>query len=155
VSTIHDAPHTLVVYGGSSRAEAVLRSLAEAAAEEAARVTVISLAIQERASRGCCDTRSVLWNGICRDLAREELSKASLAVADNEVVALDMVAFPAGRGADTVIQEALSREADEIVLVEPRASGLGRLERRRLRRRSPVPVTDYRRGTGRFGRLGH
>jgi hypothetical protein len=33
------------------------------------------------------------------------------------------------------------RGADEIVLADPSHSGLRRRERRRLRRRSPVPVT--------------
>ena len=37
--------------------------------------------------------------------------------------------------------QALARGADEIVLADPRASGLGRLELRRLRRRSPVAVS--------------
>lgn len=47
-----------------------------------------------------------------------------------------------GRGAvDTLTGEALARGADEIVLVDPTSSGLGPLERRRLRRRSPLPVT--------------
>jgi hypothetical protein len=37
-------------------------------------------------------------------------------------------------------REALAREADGIVLADARGSGLGRLERRRLRRNSAVPV---------------
>jgi hypothetical protein len=43
--------------------------------------------------------------------------------------------------ADAVAREALVRGADEIVLVDPTASRLRRPERRRLRRRSPVPVS--------------
>jgi len=42
--------------------------------------------------------------------------------------------------------EALARGADEIVLADPRASGLGRLELRRLRRRSPVAISAGRAG---------
>ena len=50
---------------------------------------------------------------------------------------------PVGRRkADAVAREALTRRADEIVLVDPQTSGLGRLDRRRLRRRSAVPVSD-------------
>jgi hypothetical protein len=37
-------------------------------------------------------------------------------------------------------REALARGADEIVVADPRGSGLGRLERRRLRRVSAVRV---------------
>jgi hypothetical protein len=42
---------------------------------------------------------------------------------------------------DALTAEALTRGADEIVLADPSYSGLRRRERRRLRRRSPVPVS--------------
>ena len=45
-----------------------------------------------------------------------------------------------GKVADSVAREAVARGADEIVLSDPRGSGLGRLELRRLRRSSAVPV---------------
>jgi hypothetical protein len=106
------------------------------------RVTVLSLAPQESESSGCCDRRSVLWNEVCRDLAREDLASASKAVDGDEGVELNVLALP-GRGkADAVAHEALARCADEIVLADPQRIGLGRLERRRLRRRSPVPVSE-------------
>jgi hypothetical protein len=38
------------------------------------------------------------------------------------------------------MRQALARGADEIVLADPRAGGLGWLQRRRLRRLGPVPV---------------
>jgi hypothetical protein len=41
-----------------------------AALENGGRLTVLSLVAQEQESRGCCDTRSVLWNDITRGLAR-------------------------------------------------------------------------------------
>jgi hypothetical protein len=56
-------------------------------------------------------------------------------------VDFDMLVAPSRGAVDTLAGEALARGADEIVLADPRSSGLGRIERRRLRRRSPVPVT--------------
>jgi hypothetical protein len=91
-----------VLYRPTKRADAALQALCEGARTGGSRLTVLVLVAEERASSRCCDTRSVLWNEICRDLARG---------------------------------------ADEIVLADPTASGLGPLERRRLRRRSPVPVS--------------
>ena len=102
---------------------------------------MLALVAEEDTSKGCCDTRSVLWNEICRDVARDDLAKAARAVDREADVDFDMLVVR-GRGAvDTVAGEALARGADEIVLVDPPSSGLGRFERRRLRRRSPVPVT--------------
>lgn len=134
--------HTLVLYGPSARADAALRRVTEALRESGGRLTVLSLAPEESESSGCCDRRSVLWNEVCRNLARDDLASASKAVAGDESVELDVLALPGRRRADAVAREALARRADEIVLADPRTSGLGRLERRRLRRRSPVPVSE-------------
>jgi hypothetical protein len=46
-----------------------------------------------------------------------------------------------GHAVETLGREATARGADEIVLADPRASGLTRFERRRLRSASPVPVS--------------
>jgi hypothetical protein len=98
------------------------------------------LARQESERSGCCDSRSTLWNGICRDLAQGDLSKAQGAVADAESVEFEVLVAPAHDAVAAVAREALARGADEIVVADPRRSGLGRLELRRLRRSSPVPV---------------
>jgi hypothetical protein len=132
--------HTLVLYGASERADGAVAGLARAAGERGDRVTVISLAAQERQSPRCCDTRSVLWNEICRDLAHADLGRAARAAG--AAVECGVLPHRSGAAAEAVLREALAREADEIVLADPRACGLGRLERRRLRRLSPVPVTD-------------
>jgi hypothetical protein len=124
------------VYGPSARADAALRQLAE----RGGRVTAVRLVAQESEAQGCCDTRSVLWNEICRDLAREDLARARLAVEGHEGVQLDVVLFSGRRPDRVVVREALARDADEVLLADPRATPLGRLARRRLRRRSPVPV---------------
>jgi hypothetical protein len=103
-------------------------------------VTAVRLVAQEPEVQGCCDTRSVLWNEICRDLAREDLSRARLAVEGHEGVQLEFVLFSGRRPEQVVVREAVAREADEVLLADPRVTPLGRLARRRLRRTSPVPV---------------
>lgn len=133
--------HTLVLYRPSPRADDGLRSLCEAAREHGDRVTVLTLAAEERVSSGCCDTRSVLWNRICRDLAHEHLERAAQVVGSHSDVDFGVIAAPAGRAVDTLACEVSARGADAIVLVDPRASGLTRFERRRLRRSSAVPVS--------------
>jgi hypothetical protein len=130
--------HRLVVYGPSERADAALRQLARAAVDRGDRVTVLALTAREPEDRRCCDTRSVLWNEISADLAREDLARAARAAG--APVECRVLSFPGRGAADAVAREALARGADEIVLADPRAGGLGRLARRRLRRLSPVPV---------------
>ena len=132
--------HTIVVYRPSSRADDALRGLCLAAREHGGRITVLCLAAEEPVSSGCCDTRSVLWNEICRDHAREDLARARLAVEGHAGVDLDVVLFSGRRPDQIVVREALARDADEVVLADPRSTPLGALARRRLRRTSPVPV---------------
>jgi hypothetical protein len=132
--------HTLVLYRSSDRADTALRSLCERARDGASRVTVVALARQEDPRNGCCDTRSVLWNEVCRDLANEDLSRASRAVGNQPHVEFQVLAAPDRKVADAIAREALTRGADEIVLADRRRSGLGGLERRRLRRRSAIPI---------------
>ncbi len=134
--------HTLVLYRSSDRADTALRSLCERARAGASRVTVLALARQEAPRNGCCDTRSVLWNEVCRELASEHLSRASRAVGGQAGVEFDVLTAPDRKVVDAIAREALTRGADEIVLADPRGSGLGGRERRRLRRRSPVPGSD-------------
>jgi hypothetical protein len=133
--------HTLVVYGASPRADAALRALAETAVADGGRLTVLSLVVQEPEANGCCDTRSVMWNGVLREIAREHLARARLAVEDHPAVELHAVAFSGRRAADVVIREAVARGADAIALADARAVRIGVLQRRRLRRKSPVPVS--------------
>jgi len=133
--------HTLVLYRASKRADAGLRSVCRRARDQASRVTIVVLARQEPTENGCCDIRSVLWNDVCRDLANEDLSKASRAVGNQAGVEFEVLAALDRKVVDAVAHAAVARGADEIVLADPRGSGLGRLERRRLRRRSVVPIS--------------
>lgn len=134
--------HTLVVYGASSRADATLRVLTEAASEHGGRLTVVALVGQESESNACCDTRSVLWNDVVRGLAAKDLGRARRAVGHDAGVDFDVLTFSGRRAAEAVIQEAVTRNADAIVLADSRAIPIGALERRRLRRSSPVPVIE-------------
>ena len=133
--------HTLVLYRSSDRADSALQAVCQHARERASRVTVVVLARQEDPRSGCCDTRSVLWNQVCRDLANEDLARASRAVENQAGVHFVVLEAPDRKVVDAIAQEAFTRGADEIVLADPRASGLGRLEQRRLRRRRAVPIS--------------
>ena len=75
-----------------------------------------------------------------RSRAQDELARAYMAVDGDDDVELDVLLCASSHPADALAAEALSRGADEIVLADPSRSGLRRRERRRLRRRSPVPV---------------
>jgi hypothetical protein len=132
--------HTLVLYRASERADELLRSVCMAARERGSRVTVLALALHERPSR-CCNTRSVYWNEVCRELARDDLARAAQAVDGHAAVDFDLLVAPGHHLVSTLTREAVARGADEIVLADPPRSRLSRLERRRLRRRSPVPVS--------------
>jgi hypothetical protein len=138
--------HTLVIYRSSDRADSGLRSVCRRARHDASRVTVVALARQEAPRNGCCDTRSVLWNRVCRELATDDLSRAAREVGNQTGVEFEVLAAPDRKLVDAIAREALARGADEIVLADPRASGLGGLERRRLRRRSAIPVSSSERG---------
>ena len=117
--------HTLVLYGHSDRAEESLRSTARLAREHGDRLTVLTLAqLEPLVMPVKCDTSRGLWNQILRELAQDELARAYMAVDGDDDVELDVLLCTDFHPADAIAAEALRRR-----------------ERRRLRRRSPVPVT--------------
>lgn len=130
------AEHALVLYRAGAGADAALQSLRQ----RVARLTVVVLAREESQRNGCCDTRSVLWNRICRELAHEDLAHAADALDDHDGVEFRVLVAPASDPVGAIEHEAVRCGAGEIVLADPRASGLGRLERRRLRRESGPAV---------------
>jgi hypothetical protein len=134
--------HTLAVYGPTRRGDATLREVARVARERGARLTIVSLIHQESGMARCRGLQSGLWNQICRELGQDDLLRAFMAIDGDERVDLDVVIHTGRHAADAVVDDACTRGADEIILVDPHASGLGLLERRRLRRRSPVPVIE-------------
>ena len=116
-----------------------MRDLADTALQRGGRLSVVKLVAQEAEQRGCCDTRSVLWNEISRDLGREALARAALAVDGHPDVELAILCCSGRSEVDAVVREAETRNADELLLA---GAPLGRLARRRLRRISPVPVRE-------------
>ena len=134
--------HTLAVYGPSRRGDATLRKVARVARERGARLTIVSVVHQESGTARCRGLQSALWNEICRELAQDDLMRAFMAVDGDERIELDVVIHTGRHAADAVVADARTRGADEIILVDPHTSGLGMLERDRLRRRSPVPVIE-------------
>jgi hypothetical protein len=138
MATAGGEAHTLIVYGAGRGADAALRRLADSASAHGRRLTVLKPAVQESEDRGCCDTRSVLWNEISRDLARDDLARATRAVEGHDGVHLEVVFFSGRRLADVILRELLARDADEVLLV---GAPLGAMARRRLRRMSSVPVS--------------
>jgi hypothetical protein len=134
--------HTLVVYGASTRGDASLREAARASRRRGGRLSVVALAPVEPEHARCCDMRSVLWNGVQRELAESELCKARLALEDDATVDLHVLGYQGLGAADAIAGRASELGAERIVLADPRAAGLGRWARRRLRRRSEVPVSE-------------
>jgi hypothetical protein len=132
--------HSLVLYRPSARADDALARLCRSARERGRHVTVVALAPEEPPRKGCCDTRSVLWNRICRELAGEHLTRAARLLERQPGIEFRVVVAPAGRAGQMLADEALARGADEIVLADPRTSGLGKLELRRLRRSDRVEI---------------
>jgi hypothetical protein len=132
---------TLVVYGGSARGDASLREAARVTRRRGGRLSVVALAAVEPEHARCCDMRSVLWNGVQRELAESELAKARLAVDDDATVALTVLGYLGLGAADAIAGHAAELGAERIVLADARAAGLGRWAQRRLRRRSAVPVS--------------
>jgi hypothetical protein len=132
---------TLVVYGGSARGDASLRDAARVTRRRGGRLSVVALAPVEPEHARCCDMRSVLWNGIQRELAESELAKARLAVDDDAAVELTVLGYVGLGVADAIANHAAELGAERIVLADARAAGLGRWSQRRLRRRSVVPVS--------------
>jgi hypothetical protein len=131
--TLTGVGHTIVIYRASERADAALRDLARAVGERGGALTVLALAVEEPVGRGCCDTRSVLWNRIERELAGENLARARMAVEDAPEVELGILVHSGRRIAEVVKREALRLGADEVVIADPRSCGLSRREQRRLR----------------------
>ncbi len=103
---------------------------------------MVRLIAEEPESKGCCDTRSVFWNDVMRGMAREDVARARLAVEDDAAVEFEVLAFSGRHATDAVIREARVRDADAIVLADVRAIPISALGRRRLRRKSPMPIVQ-------------
>ena len=103
------------------------------------RLTVLALAVEEATGRGCCDTRSVLWNSFAREFAANDLAQARRAVDEAVGVEFAVLLHDGRRVGDRIAEEGRRRGADEIVVADPK-SCLTRRERRRLGA-AALPVT--------------
>jgi nucleotide-binding universal stress UspA family protein len=103
----------LVPVDASSESRDALRAACDLARACEASLTVLAVAVLEAERRGCCDTRTPLWNRMQREVAAEDL-----AAARSQVEAGD-VEFVAAAGEDlaaVVEQEAQARACDAIVV---------------------------------------
>jgi K+-sensing histidine kinase KdpD len=129
--------HILALYEPTRRGGEAIRLAAQIAAEHAARLTVITVAVQEPTGQKCCDTRSVYWNGVVQEFAAEELASAR-----GLVQAVDGADFRVVTGrsvASAVADEAARCDVDTVVV--PRRRGLLPWSRtrhvRHVQRRAP------------------
>ncbi len=106
--------HVLVAYEPSRSGEDAVRRAAELAAESGARLTVVTVAVSEPTDRKCCDTRSVYWNGVLRELARDELSRAVVAVGSDADAEFRVIS---GRSVPSAIAEEAERCEADVVIV--------------------------------------
>jgi hypothetical protein len=124
--------HTLVTYRASERADARLGELVGALRERGGPLTVVAPAVEEPVWRRCCDTRSVLWNGIEREFAEGDLARARLVVEGVPNMDLEVLSHGWRRVAEAVMRQARLWGVDEIVVADPESCVLSRRERRRL-----------------------
>jgi hypothetical protein len=125
-----DPQHVLVLYEESRRGAAAIEEAVETAERADARLTIVAVAVLERADAKCCDTRAGYWNQVVQELAAGDLDRARSLVADRspavfkvltgdsvlDAVALearrscvDLVVLPAGRGVHAWIRARRAR----------------------------------------------
>jgi K+-sensing histidine kinase KdpD len=133
--------HVLAVYEPGRHGDESVRRAAGIASEAGARLTVVTVAVAEPTDQGCCDTRSVYWNGVVRELAADELARARALVDAN---AADFRVVSGRSVASAVAHEAERCGADTVVL--PRQRSLlpwSRTRRaRQVQRRTPRAVVS-------------
>ncbi len=104
----------LVLYRRSPGGAEALAEAARLARVEGARMTVLSVALQERSNQRCCNIRSSYWNGVLRELADDALRDAADSLVDTQGV--DFAVASGESLADVLAREAAERGCDLIVL---------------------------------------
>lgn len=130
--------HILVLYEGSRRGAAAVRHGAELAAGADARLTVVAVAVTESEDTGCCDTRSVYWNGVVRELAARDLDRARSLVGAGAGAEFRVVT-------DRSVPAALALEAERSradMIVVPSTRGIHPWSRSRRARQVQRRATD-------------
>lgn len=107
------ASHVLVLYRRSANGDKALAEASQFARAEGAHMTVITVALVERCNRRCCSIRSSYWNGVVRELADDELRRATetlagapgvdFAVASGESLGRLLAREAAERGCDVIV----------------------------------------------------
>jgi nucleotide-binding universal stress UspA family protein len=111
--------HVLAVYEPSRAGDDAVRRAVELAAEVGARLTVVTVAVCEPTDSGCCDTRSVYWNEVQREIAGDELSRARMAVGSDAAAEFRVISGRTVPGA--IADEADLCNADVVVLGRERS----------------------------------
>jgi nucleotide-binding universal stress UspA family protein len=106
--------HVLAVYESGRRGDDAVRRAAELAAEADARLTVVTVATYEPTDRKCCDTRSVYWNEVLREVAADELGRARMAVGSAAAVEFRVIS---GRSVPSAIADEAERCNADVVVV--------------------------------------
>jgi hypothetical protein len=108
----------LALYEPSRSGHDAVRLAVEIAIQKRARLTVITVAVFEPTNQGCCDTRSVYWNGVIEELAANELVAVRDLVGAHPAAELRVVsARTVTRG---VADEAARCGAELVVMPRPR-----------------------------------
>jgi nucleotide-binding universal stress UspA family protein len=104
----------LALYRRSVAGDQALRDAYELARDAGARLTILAVALQERADSRCCSIRSGYWNCVLRDLAVDDLEMATHVLDGADAVEF---ATAAGSSVDSVVaREAGERGCDLVVL---------------------------------------
>jgi len=132
--------HVLVVYEPSRRGEAAVRHAAKIATKAGARLSVVTVAVVEATDCHCCDTRSVYWNQVVRELAEDELAGARDVVSLNAAADFRVVSGESLPSA--IAREAEQGGADMVVMPRRRSLLPWRRSRhvRQVQRRNPPAV---------------
>jgi nucleotide-binding universal stress UspA family protein len=134
------ARHVLVACEGSRQGDEAVRQAADMAARMGAHLSLIAVAVTEQAHTGCCDLRSVYWNGVEQELAARDVARARRLLGPGCVADTKLVGAPS---VSSGIADAAKRwGADLIVLpAQRRVVPRSRHQRaRQVRRRIPPEV---------------
>lgn len=106
--------HVLAVYEPLRRGDDALRRAAELAAKAGARLTVVTVAVSEPTDTGCCDTQSVYWNEVLREVAGDELGRARIALGSGAGAEFRVIS---GRSVPSAIADEAERCDADVVIV--------------------------------------
>ena len=128
----------MVLYQESGRGAAAIEQAAETAERTNARLTIVAIAVLERADAKCCDTRAGYWNQVVQELAASDLDRARSLIGDRWPAVFKMLTGDSVL--DAVALEARRSGADLVVV--PSGRGIHPWIRARRARRLQRRATD-------------